>query len=433
MQVIQKNLSDTNIQLKLAADNTQLADVKQQVLLEFAKTAKVQGFRQGKAPLNLVEKNIDPELLQSEFLDRALSRVYVDAIEEHELRPVSQPKVKLTKFVPFTTLEFEAEVDIVGDIKLADYKKIKLAKKAGKVTDEEVEEVIENLRERESEKKDVDRAAKDSDQVWIDFEGTDAKDGKPIPNADGKNYPLTIGSNAFIPGFEPELVGLKANDEKSFTITFPKDYGVKALQNRKVTFKVFVNKVQEVTKPAVDDAFAAKAGPFKTVAELKADIKKQLQAEKDYQAERTYADELLTKITEASTVSIPESLVAEQIERLVLEQKQNVLYRGQTWQEFLDGQDMDDAKFEASLRPEAELRVKAGLVLAEIGEREKIKVTPDELDLRMQLLKGQYASDPKMQAELDKPETRRDIRARMASEKTIAKVSEYASATPKTE
>ena len=426
MQVTKKNLSDTKVQLKLAADAELLTAVKQEVLRELAQNMKLAGFRAGKAPLAMVEKNADPSRLQTEFLEHAVNRLYVFALDQEKLRPVDQPQIKIAKFVPFDTLEIEAEVEIVGEVKLPDYKKIKLTKEKVTITAKDIDEVIGNLRQREAEKQEVQRAAKDGDQVTIDFKGADAKTNEPIGGADGKDYPLTLGSNTFIPGFEPNLVGVKPGEEKAFTITFPKDYGVKTLQNRKVTFTVTVKQVKEVVEPKVDDAFAAKVGPFKTVADLKADIKKQLQAEKDYRADQQYADDLITKITEKAKVAIPNVLVDEQIERLERDQRQNLMYRGQTWQEFLEEQGLTEESYRKQLRPGAELRVKAGLVLAEIAEAEKVEITAKELDEQMSLLKQRYP-DAAMQTELAKPEARRDIASRMLTEKTIAKLTEYAS------
>jgi trigger factor len=263
--------------------------------------------------------------------------------------------------------------------------------------------------------------------VTIDFKGVDAKTKEPIQGADGSDFPLTIGSNTFIPGFEPELVGLKKGDEKTFVITFPEDYGVSSLQNRKVAFTVTAKGVQELVSPKLDDAFAAKVGPFKTVAELKDDIKKELTARKEQEADQKHADELLTKITEKATVSVPEVLVGEQLDRLERDQRQNLVYRGQTWQEYLDSEKLDDKKWREQNRPAAELRVKAGLVLSAISEAEKLDVSGEEIDAYMMQLAARYP-DQKMQDELKKPEARRDIASRMLTEKTIAKLTEYATA-----
>lgn len=426
MQVNKKNLSDTKAQLIVVADDAQLAAAKKATLEHLAGEMKLSGFRQGKAPLALVEKNANPATLQTEFLDRAMNVVYGAVLEDQKLRPVAQPKVNITKFVPFDALELTFEVEVIGEIKLPDYKKIKKAKTEAKVTAKDIDEVIEQLKKREAERKDVDRPAKKGDQTYIDFKGVDAQTKEAIKGADGTNYPLVLGSNTFIPGFEDEVIGLKAGEEKTFTITFPKDYGVPSLQNRKVDFTVTVLKVQELVETKVDDAFAAKAGPFKTLDELKADIKKQLHAEKQSRADRAYADELLTEIANKSKVSIPEVLVDEQIESLLADQKQNAMYRGQTWNEFLESMGLTEEEYRKKLRPDAELRVKAGLILGEIAEEEKIMVTPEELELRLQMLKAQYP-DPKMLAELEKPENRREIVSRMVSEKTVDTLVGYAS------
>ncbi len=416
----------TGVKLEITADQAEIDSIKTAVLRNMSKKGlKLQGFRSGKAPLAMIEKQVDPSQLQSEFLDAAINQLYVKALDTENIRPVSQPEVSVSKFVPFTTLEFVATLEAVGDIKVPDYTKIKLAKQTVKVSAEEVTKVLDDLSARAAEKKDVDRAAKDGDQVIIDFEGHDTKTGDPIDGADGKDYPLIIGSNSFIPGFEPNLVGMKASAEKSFDITFPKDYNVAALQNRKVTFKVKTQKVQELVAPKLDDKFAASVGPFKTFAELKEDIKRQLTAEKEQQNNAEYQNQLLQKIAEKTSVEVPKVLVDEEIERQEQQERQNLAYRGQTWEEHLKEEGQTAEGHREKNRAPAELSVKAGLVLSEIAEKENIKVSKDEFELRLQLLKGQYP-DPQMQAELDKVENRRDIMSRMITEKTIAKLTEYA-------
>jgi trigger factor len=425
MQIKKEQLNPTKLKLTLSAEQAMMDEVKHHVLQDLAKKVKIAGFREGKAPLSMVEKNIDSSLLQSEFLDHAVNRLYSEAVTQDRLRPIDNPQVSGTKFVPFSELEITAEVDVVGDIKLPDYKKIKLAKPPVKVVAGDVDGVIESLQTRMAEKKDVTRAAKLGDEATIDFKGTDAKTGDPISGADGTDYPLVLGSDSFIPGFEAELIGVKAGEDKTFTITFPKDYSVKALQSREVIFAVTVKKVQELTKPKLDDALAAKVGPFKTVAELKADIKTQVTAERQQEADRQFESDLLESIAQKTKAAIPPALIDEEVERQLGQLKQNLMYRGQTWQEFLEGEKKTEEEYRDSLKPIAELRVTAGLAISDIAEAEGITVTTDEIDIRLQLLKGQY-QDPAMQAELDKIETRREIAQRILSEKTIAKLTEYA-------
>ena len=311
MQTTKQQLTPTSVKLTLVADADLLNSVKDQVLRGMARNLKLAGFRPGKAPLAVAEKNVDQEQLQAQLVDEVLNRMYSQALQDENLRPVAQPQASVTKFVPYTTLEAELEVEVVGDITLPDYKKIKLAIPAVKVEAKNVDAVLDDLRQRAADRTDVDRAAKDGDQVYMDFTGTDAKTKEPIEGADGKNYPLVLGSNSFIPGFEENLLGVKAGDDKSFDLTFPADYSVAALQKKKVNFAVSVIKVQELKQPKLDEAFAATVGPFKSVAELKADIKKQLEAERQQQVRRDFESELLGKITEQAKVAIPEALIEE--------------------------------------------------------------------------------------------------------------------------
>jgi trigger factor len=424
MHVVKESDSPTKNRLIVTATAEDLAPIKNHVLGHFRKNVKVPGFRPGKAPLSLIEKNIDQKALIDEFLEHAVNDLYRNALEQKKLRPVAAPTVELKKFVPFTNLEFHAEVETIGEVKLANYKIIKLAKKPVTVTAKDVNEILVNLQKRMAERQEVSRAAKLKDEVIIDFDGFD-EESKPINGASGKDYPLILGSNSFIPGFEEYIVGVKKSQDKEFDITFPEDYGVVALQAKKVNFKVTVKKVQELKEPKLDDEFAKKAGPFNNLADLKADIKTQLKVEKQKEADQKYENELIQKIVDKSSVEIPEVLIDEQVERLEEEEKRNIVYRGQTWQEHLDAEGLSEAEHKERQKPDAGLRVKAGLILSEIAEKEQITVEPDELEIRIQMLKGQY-NDPAMQAQLDKPENKQDIAARLLTEKTVTKLVDYA-------
>jgi trigger factor len=288
-----------------------------------------------------------------------------------------------------------------------------------------VDEVIESLRQRLAERQVVERPAKDGDELIIDFKGVDDKK-KPVAGAEGKDYPLVLGSRTFIPGFEENLVGAKPGASKEFEVTFPKDYGVAALQSKKVTFGVDVKSVSELQEPKADDSMAAKAGPFKTLAELKADIKKQLKSEKEAQAKTDQQNTLMANIAEKTQVEVPQKLIQDEIVRMEEQEKQNLAYRGQTWQEHLESEGVTEEEHRERNQPEAMQRVKIGLILSEIADNENLQVTPEELELRMQILRGQY-QDPQMQTELNKPENIRDIEARLLTEKTLDKLTSYAS------
>ena len=426
MQISLSNTTDTEVKLTIVANESEIKAIKEQVLVKFQSSVRLAGFREGKAPLGLVEKNIDAQTLQSEFLEEAINQMYGQALTQEKLRPVDNPKVELKKFVPFTALEFEAEVSVIGEVTLPDYKKIKKTKTVVKVGAIDVDEIIEQLRTRAAEHKDVDRAAKATDIAYIDFKGTDAK-GEAVNGAEGTDYPLTLGTNTFIPGFEDNVIGMKPGEDKTFTLKFPKDYSVKALASKDVTFAVTVTKVQEAILPKVDDEFAAKAGPFKTLADLKADIKTQLTNEREQDADRELEAELVKEIASKTKVSLPKAMIEREIDGIEAEEKQNLLYRGQTWEEHLKEEGVTAEEHREQKRAGAEERVRAGLMLSEVAEAEGLDVQMDELDLRMQLLRGQY-QDPKMQEELDKPEARRDIASRLLTEKTVAKLVEYATA-----
>lgn len=423
MRVIREDKGPTKIVIKVEAEAADLEPIRRHVMRHF-KNVKVPGFRAGKAPSQLIEQNVSQQALLDEFLEHALNDLYRAAVEHQKVRPIAAPNVQLKKFVPYTQLEFEAETEILGQVKLPNYKAIKLAKTKPTVTAKDIDDVIKSLQTRMAGRIAINRTAKDGDELLIDFEGKD-KNGNLIDGAQGKDFPLILGSKSFIPGFEENLVGAKAGESKTFDVTFPKDYGAAGLQNKKVSFKVDVARVSELKEPKVDDELAAKTGPFKTLKELKDDIKKQLLGEKLRQADQEYQNELMRKIAEKTEIEVPESLVNDENLRLEEQEKQNLAYRGQTWQEHLNAEGIDEAEHRKRHYPEALERVKIGLILSEIADKEGVKVSPEELEVRLQILKGQY-QDPQMQAELDKPENQRDIQARLLTEKTLQKLTAYA-------
>lgn len=424
MQIKLTRNNDTNVTAHVVADEATLAKIKQATLRKFnTPNLKIPGFRGGKAPLDMVEKHVDQQQLQTEFIDSVLNHYYTQVMIKENLRTTSQPTVDLKKFVPFTTVEFDITVDVLGEVVLPDYKKIKKTKEKAKVTAKDITDVIDSLAKRVAEKKPITRAAKLGDEVVIDFAGVDAK-GEPIQGAEGKDYPLELGSKSFIPGFEEEVVGLKAGEEKTFDITFPKDYSATSLQNKKVTFTITAKTVNELAPAKIDDEFAKNAGPFTSLQHLKDDIKKQLTEERQKELDQKFESELLREIAAKTKVAVPDSVIDDQVMRAEEEEKQNLAYRGQTWKEHLESEGVTEEEHRKRNRKDAEEQVKVGIVLGAIGDKEGISVEEEELEIRMQLLKGQY-QDPQMQAELDKPEARQDIASRIRIEKVLAKLSDY--------
>jgi trigger factor len=427
MQVNSQSITKNKTKMTILADNLELDSMKKHILEHhFQKELKVPGFRQGKVPLALVEKNVDSNQVQGQFLDEIINDLYSKAVIQNKFKVIDQPKIEITKFVPFSQLEFTAEISILEAIKLPDYKKIKLSKgTAEPVTKTEIDQVIERIRTQLAVKNDVDRVSRDGDQVWINFKGVDEK-GKNVEGATGKDYPLILGSNSFIPGFETNIIGLKANDKKTFVLKFPRDYHLKALAGRDVTFKVDIIKVQELVKPEINDELATKSGPFKTLDELEADIKKQLEFENQTELNQSYEADLVKMITEKTNFDIPESLVTTEIDNKLKDLTQNLVYRGQTLAEYLNQESITEAQLKTNrLRPEAIDRLKRSIVLSEIAELENIRLTSSEVEARINQIKQQY-SDQASQQEINKPEFKQQTGSRIMAEKTIALLASYA-------
>lgn len=425
MQVTKNHISDTQVSINIVADVAEIATAKKKVLAIISKKTKLAGFRTGKAPAALIERNIDSKQLASDFIEECINSLYISAVSKEKYRVIGNPEISLKKFVPYTTLEFEVNINIIGEIILPDYKKMKFSRAIIKISSKDIDEVIESLRIRSSEKNEVDRPAKKGDEVLIDFKGVDSK-GVAVDGAEANDYPLSLGSNIFIPGFEDNIIGMKLTQKKSFTLKFPKDYNVSALASKAVTFSVKVNKILDITLPAVDDKFASIVGPFKTLLELKEDIKVQLTIERNKSAEKDFESEIVRAITNKSVVSAPDLLVDNTMDQMVNAQKQNLTYRGQTFQEYLDTEGITVEKNRENMKTDALERVRASLVLAEIAEKENIGVDKAELATRMKLLREQYKDDA-MQAELDKPEAANSVASSLLTEKTINYIKEHIS------
>ncbi len=417
-----KHLSKTRVQVSISVDKDDLATVKPTTLAKMAKQLKIAGFRAGKVPASVAEKYLDPQSLQSQIIEDAASKYVVEAFNAANLQALERPTVDIQDFKPGELLEFTAETDIYPEIKLGEYRKLKLKKDKVAVDAADVTKVLENMQLAQAEKKEIERAAKNKDEVWIDFDGVD-KEGKPVAGASGKEYPLALGSNTFIPGFEEGLVGKKKGDEFDLPLTFPKDYHHKTLAGAKVTFKVKVTKVNEVVLPKLDDEFAKKAGEqFATLDALKADIEAQLLERKEHEATEEYKNKLVEAVLAKSEVPAPEVLVEDQIQSLERDMQQNLLYRGLTLDAYLEEQKLTKDEWrKKELRPSAEKRVQTGLLLAEITKKEDIELSQGELNSRIKQMMKEY---PNMREQLNTAEAHRDIANRALTEKTVQRLLE---------
>lgn len=424
MKTTVKPLSETKVELTISLDAAELASAEEVAIVKLSKEVKVPGFRKGKVPASVAAKHVDPQALQEQLLDDAISKAVADAFLSEKIQALDRPMVDIKKYVPNDLLEFTAEVDVLPEVKLGDYKK--LGKKAEKVSvsADEVNDVIERMRQGFAEKKEVTRAAKDGDETVIDFVGK--KEGVAFDGGAGTDYTLKLGSNQFIPGFEEGIVGHKAGETFDLDLEFPKDYHATDLAGQKVVFTTTLKKVTELDLPKVDDKLAEKAGPFKTLAELKDDIKREITTQKEREANDKLKDELINELIEKSTVPAPEILVADQMRSIEQDFAQNLMYRGLDLATYLEANKFkdEDEWREKEVRPAALRRTQAGLVLAELSKAENISATDKEIDDHVEVHKQQYANSPEALKQFESPEVRRDIANHYITEKTIERLVE---------
>lgn len=414
-----KNLSDTKVELTISLDTTELEAAEQVALTKLAKKVKVPGFREGKAPASVAAKHVDPVALSQQALEDAISKAVAEAFIGEELQALERPEVEIKVYVPGQSLEFTAEAEVLPKIVLGDYKKLSITAPKVTVTAKEVDEVIERLRQSQAERKEVKRAAKMGDEVVIDFVGK--KGETPFNGGTAEDYPLQLGSGSFIPGFEEGIVGKKAGEVFDIPLTFPEDYHSADLKGAAVVFTVTLKAVKEVVAPELTDEFAAKSGPFKTVAELKKDIKEELTNRKSAEAKDKQKDEIVEKLIAVSTVPVPEILMQDQIRSVEQDITQNLIYQGRSIEDYVKSQGFDSREewTASDVAPIAKKRVQAGLVLAELSKVEKITASSDEVDKMIAQYKEQYKNNPQMVAQFSQPEVRQDIASRLLTDKTV--------------
>jgi len=421
MKISQTQKNSTVI-ISVLADENDFAPTVKSVYNQLRQNVSAKGFRPGKAPNEVIDKQLGADTVQNEILEALAEKAYRQALEQEDIRPISHPHVEIKKMVPYTEAELEFKVDVMPEITLADYKKLSIKPEEVEVTDEEVDGVIDSLARRMSERSAVERAAKDGDEVKFDFTGR--KNGELVPGAQANDYDLVLGSGSFIPGFEEELIGLKSGDEKTFTITFPKDYGEASLAGQDVEFSVTIKQVSELKPQKIDDEFAKSSGPFDSLKAMKEDVKSHLKSEKEQQNQRQFENQIIETVVKESKLELPESILVNERQQLQQEYERQLEDQGITEEEFLKETDQTKKKLNEDLDARAEQRVKTSLVLTEVAREEGIEVSEEEFEVRMQVIAGQY-QDEKIQEQLQTPGARREIHNQLLTEKTIAKLVEY--------
>lgn len=418
MKTSVKYLSDTKVAVNVTLGVSELKDAELAALNELGKDIKVPGFRKGKVPVSVVSKNVNPNMLAQKTLESALSKAVADAFISEKLQALDRPEVEVKKFVPGSELEFTAESEVMPKIKIGDYKNLKSTAKKVSVTKKDIAEITDRLKKGFASKKTVQRPAKLTDEVNIDFEGK--KDGIAFDGGKGEKYDLVLGSNSFIPGFEDGIIGKKTGETFDLKLTFPEDYHADNLKGAEVVFTTTINEIKEVVEPELNDELAAKAGPFKTVEELEDDIKREITKQKETEATEKLKDDLVAELVEKSTVPVPDVLLKDQMKLIEQDTNRNLMYRGMSIDDYIKSLKYKDKNdwLENEVRPIAEKRVKAGLLLAELSKVEKIEATENELLEKINQLGKQYPSED-MRKHLKTPEVQRDVANRILTEKTV--------------
>lgn len=412
-----KKLSDSRVEITVTLDAKDLAAAKEHAVEKLAKEIKVEGFRKGKVPAEVAKKFIPENDLNAETIDFAVRSTVIEAFKENEKSPLVLPNVNVTKFVPDEMAEYTATADIIPEVTLGDYKKLGVKLAETKIAEKDIKGVLENIASSFAEKKVVKREAKEGDEVVIDFTGK--KDGKAFDGGSAKDYKLTLGSKTFIPGFEEGIVGHGSGDKFDLELTFPEDYGVKDLAGAKTVFEVLVKQVNEVVKPAIDDEIAKKCGPFKTLDELKEDIRKNLAAQTEHQQLEKFKNDLVEALVKKSKVPAPEILIDDQLRMIRDDVTRNAAAQGLEFEDFLKRAGETVENWEKEARKVAEQRVKASLALQTLAVKEKITVADELVNAKIAELREVYKKSPEALKNLKDPNVKIDIKNRLIVEETL--------------
>lgn len=354
------------------------------------KTINVPGFRKGKMPRPLFEQRFGVESLYQDALDIILPKAYGEAIDETGIFPVAHPEIDIEKFEKGQNLIFTAKVTVKPEVKLGEYKGLTVEKTDATVTDEDVENELKALQERQAELVvKEDGTVEDGDTAVIDFEGF--VDGEAFEGGKGENYSLTIGSGTFIPGFEEQLVGLKAGEQKDVEVSFPEEYHAAELAGKPATFKVTVHEIKVKELPALDDEFAKDANEeIATLDELKAKIREDLEASKKQEAEHKVRDEVVEKASANAEIDIPEAMIETELDRMVREFEQRLSYQGMNLELYYQFTGTDEEKLKEQMKEDAAKRVTTNLVLEEIIKAENIEATEEEVNAEVAKMAEMY-------------------------------------------
>ncbi len=387
-----KNVETNVYELEITVDAEQFEAAVEKAYRKQRKRITVQGFRKGKAPRALIEKVYGQGVFYEDAFDELYPEVVSAAIDEAKLEIVASPYDVNIEKIGKEGVEFSLKVVVKPEVKLGKYKGLKAEKKAVKVTAEDVKSELERLREQNSRTVTVeDRAVKKGDIAVIDFEGF--TDGKAFEGGKGENYELEIGSNSFIPGFEDQIIGHKADEEFEIIVNFPGDYGSEELAGKEAMFRIKLHEIKKKELPALDDDFAMDVSEFDTLDELKKNIKEEIKKRREETADIDFTNELLDKVADGITAEIPDQMVDRQIDSDVDDFGYRLQMQGLSMDMYLKYTGMDNNALRDSFKEKALKEVKLNLALDEIVKKEKIEATDEAIEAEYTKLAEMYNMD----------------------------------------
>ncbi len=386
------------------------------------KKINVPGFRPGKAPRKIIEGMYGAEVFFEEAINIAFPDAYEAAVKEQELQVVAYPSVELVGDATQDGFTFKATVPVYPEVTLGEYKGLTAEKEEVKVTAADVDERLKQLSDRNTRLVSVEREAKEGDTAVIDFEGF--LDGKPFDGGKGENHSLELGSHSFVPGFEEQVAGMKAGEEKEIDITFPEDYHAD-LAGKAVVFKVKCHEVKEKEVPAMDDEFAKDVSEFDTLKDLKADLKKKIAEDRQKSADRAFEDALMEQVAEGITADIPDAMVEGQARQFVENFKMQIGQQGIPYDQYMQMTGMSESKLLEDAREPALRQVRMDLALAAVIKSEAIEASDEEVEAEYQKLADQYGMDLEMVKKYIQAD---QVRDQVVSQKAIAVVVDSATA-----
>ncbi len=387
--------------------------------LKNRKYIAVPGFRKGKAPRKMIENLYGAQVFHSDAVEEIFPDVFKEAVIDQGWKAVGQPSVTDMNVRDDMTLELTIETELYPEVELGQYKGVEAPKAAVSVTDEQVEAELDRKANEVARIVTVEREAQDGDTVVIDYKGL--KDGVAFDGGTAEGYELRLGSHTFIPGFEDQLIGVKAGDEKDLNLTFPEDYHAKELAGAAVVFQVKVHEVKETQVPAKDDELAKDVSEFDTLEEFRADIRKNLEKKQQEEADRAFESALMEKVSEAAKLELPTSMVEDEVNTELQNFDYQLRSQGMSLEQYSKMLGGDLSGFKNSIRPSAEKQVRLRVVLNAIAEAEGLEATEEDLNAEYQKLAEQYGMDvEKIKAAVPAEDISTDLKVRKARDLVVA-------------